>query len=864
MDPVSIAASVVTLSQAVYSVVTTLYTFADATAKVDDTVKSFCEEIRCLFNTLDAISSTLRSPSVQNVILSDTSRELRVSLNHSLENCRRTVDRLEYALKNIKNKKGKVFQRAVRQIKLNMKGDEIKTFRSQIHTHCMSLGMSLQLIQLEVINRMPIAANTDIISGMERLTELVQQVNANHQFTQNEQQLPGSDKEELSRSTEQLNQLAAKVLCQSSIIAESVVSESSCRRRALSLVGGEWMNAFGRMQVEAWIPPADQDYATIRSFAISSSHHGTSIYSVPAESTYFETAEHGETSVADSISNDDQDIHMIRRCLASGYEAFGQGDYQQATGKFEPALEYAKEVELEQISDLDLTHARLKLGISYLHEEKMNESEQILQGIAREQFGNNVASAHALDAAYTLARIYLYKDNLDTAERYCQKARAGRELTLGEKAPSYFLTLRLLSRIYQARGLLSDSLACLDVIPDPNILPEDTPEIYSPEICPYRNKALGLLKAKYPNWGSTDFDFDAALWWAAEEGHEAVAGYFLTREVPVKAMYKGRTALHQAASKGYDKMVWIILAKRADLSKSRDQDGWTALHWAASRGHESTVQLLLANGADITSTTTDVEGRNALHIAASKGHEAIVRLLLANGTDMMAADRGGYTALHLAAGEGYETTVRLLLAEGADITAVTLRKSTALINAARNGYEVTVQLLLTSGADIKAADKYGYTAIIWAATEGHQAVVRLLLASEADITAASTDKDTALHVATYKRYEAVVRFLLANGADITAAGRYEDSALHIAARYGDEAILKLLLASGADITAVNKYGETALYDAAREGHEVVVKLLLDSGADVRMKNLGGKTPKDCATHWTHEAMTKLLDDAEEK
>ena len=140
MDPVSIAASVVTLSQAVYSVVTTLYTFADATAKVDHSVKSFCEEIWCLYNTLDAISST--------AILSDTTCELRVSLDHSLENCKRTVERLEYALRTIKGRKGRVFQRAVRQIKLNMKEDEIKTFRSQIHTHYITLGMSLQLIQL--------------------------------------------------------------------------------------------------------------------------------------------------------------------------------------------------------------------------------------------------------------------------------------------------------------------------------------------------------------------------------------------------------------------------------------------------------------------------------------------------------------------------------------------------------------------------------------------------------------------------------------------------------------------------------------------------------------------------------------------
>ena len=743
------------------------------------------------------------------------------------------------------------------------------------------------------MTRRPIATNTDIISRMERLTELVQQVNANQQLTQEEEQPPGSNKEELSRSTELLNELAAKVLYRSSIITESVVSESSCRRRALSLVGGEWTNDFGRMQVEAWIPPADQDYSTIRSSAISSSHHGTSIYSVPAESTHFGTAQHEETSVADSISNDDQDIHMIRRVLATGYERFGQGDYQQAAENFKQALECAKGVELEQNCDLDLTHARLKLGLSYLHEGMMNESEQILHDIATEQFVNSVGSAHALDAAYTLARIYLYKDDLDAAGRFCQKARAGRKLIFGEKDPSYFLTLRLLSSIYKARGLPLDSLACLDLIPGPSILPEDTPEISSPEICPYRNKALGLLKAKYSNWGSTDFDFDAALWWAAQEGHEAVAGYLLTGGLPAKAMRQGWTALHEAALNGYNEIVQIILVNRADVSKSEDQNDEMALRCAASRGHESIVQLLLAHGADITSTTMD--GTNALHKAACGGHEKVVRLLLAEGADVMTANQSGYTALHIAGMEGHEATVRLLLANGADITAADTTGNTALHWAARYGHEAISRLLLESGADITAANIAGHTALHMASYNGHEAVVRLLLTEGADVMTADKGGYTALHRAAWAGHEATIRLLLAEGGDLTTIDERGSTALHLAARYGHEAISRLLLESGADITAANiaghtalhmashkgheavvrllltegaviqtadQRGDAALHRAARKGHEGVVKLLLGNGADFRMKNLKGKTAKAYATWWKHGAIAKLLDDAE--
>ena len=59
----------------------------------------------------------------------------------------------------------------------------------------------------------------------------------------------------------------------------------------------------------------------------------------------------------------------------------------------------------------------------------------------------------------------------------------------------------------------------------------------------------------------------------------------------------------------------------------KDQDGRTLLWQAAEKGHEAMVKLLLSTGKVDVDAKDDLYRQTPLWQAAGKGHEAIVKLL---------------------------------------------------------------------------------------------------------------------------------------------------------------------------------------------------------------------------------------------
>ncbi len=73
----------------------------------------------------------------------------------------------------------------------------------------------------------------------------------------------------------------------------------------------------------------------------------------------------------------------------------------------------------------------------------------------------------------------------------------------------------------------------------------------------------------------------------------------------------GRTALHIASDRGYMRIVNMLLAAGADVSR-RDAGGWCALHLAARSGHDRVVERLVECGADPMARCVDPESGSVL------------------------------------------------------------------------------------------------------------------------------------------------------------------------------------------------------------------------------------------------------------
>ncbi|CAG0919803.1 unnamed protein product [Notodromas monacha] len=108
---------------------------------------------------------------------------------------------------------------------------------------------------------------------------------------------------------------------------------------------------------------------------------------------------------------------------------------------------------------------------------------------------------------------------------------------------------------------------------------------------------------------------------------------------------RGETPLHQAAITN-DALSARVLATKPSIVNARDYSNYTPLHDAAVRGHDEIVKILLENKAEVDARGGVYNG-TALMEAASDGRESTVELLLAHGADPCLRDASGNTPLEI-------------------------------------------------------------------------------------------------------------------------------------------------------------------------------------------------------------------------
>jgi ankyrin repeat protein len=186
------------------------------------------------------------------------------------------------------------------------------------------------------------------------------------------------------------------------------------------------------------------------------------------------------------------------------------------------------------------------------------------------------------------------------------------------------------------------------------------------------------------------------------------------------------TALHQAALKGHDKVITILLRHGADINALATEYGITPLHQSALTGHHQAAKVLLQSGANPNIANIG-DGYTPLLVAAERGHILAVEVLISGGADVRAKAKMEWTALHQAAVKGHGEVVARLLEHDVDINAQAGRVGqTPLYNAAFKGHDHIIKLLLDKGADPRKRTTQKKTAADIAAQFGHKSCEKLL------------------------------------------------------------------------------------------------------------------------------------------
>lgn len=278
-----------------------------------------------------------------------------------------------------------------------------------------------------------------------------------------------------------------------------------------------------------------------------------------------------------------------------------------------------------------------------------------------------------------------------------------------------------------------------------------------------------------------------ALFWAAEEGHDAVIKLLLDtgKADPDSRDVYGQSPLLCAVSERREAVVKLLLEVPGVDANSRDDTGLTPLAWAVLTGEESTVKLLLETpGVDADSRNN--AGRTLLSWATTGGNEAIVKLLLETGkADIDSRDNAGRTPLSWAASGGNDAIVKLLLETGK--------------------------------ADLDSRDNIKRTPLSYAAEEGHAVIVTALTSNE------SVDPDQKDH--------------------------YGSTPLSIATRHQRTEVIKRLFDTGrVDVGSQDCFGRSPLWYARESGSNDITRLLEGYAAAILSACQGDMPPKVGARH----------------
>lgn len=159
----------------------------------------------------------------------------------------------------------------------------------------------------------------------------------------------------------------------------------------------------------------------------------------------------------------------------------------------------------------------------------------------------------------------------------------------------------------------------------------------------------------------------------------------------------------------------------ADPNKT-DYDGRTALHMAASRGYEDIVRFLIQWRANVN--CIDKFENSPLMEAVKTGHDKVARLLSENGAILNLEDAGSHLCKIVA--DGKIDVLRRLLEYGINPNSANYDRRTPLHVAAAEGLHLVATILLEFGADVLSEDRWGNTPLDEGQRCGSKPLIKIL------------------------------------------------------------------------------------------------------------------------------------------
>ena len=151
MEAVGAVANVLELGKTAWAISAALYKLYRDTQNVNQTVEYLAKETRALAYACETIHEELREivgDSAHKTSLYDKDGHLWLRISEQTKECEVTLGKLSAIVDKVQEHGSNIFEQGRRQIRLNMRQEEIAGIRSRVQTHTQSLQTILLVVNM--------------------------------------------------------------------------------------------------------------------------------------------------------------------------------------------------------------------------------------------------------------------------------------------------------------------------------------------------------------------------------------------------------------------------------------------------------------------------------------------------------------------------------------------------------------------------------------------------------------------------------------------------------------------------------------------------------------------------------------------
>ncbi|KAF1816362.1 hypothetical protein P152DRAFT_120686 [Eremomyces bilateralis CBS 781.70] len=482
MDPLSIAAGATGLVTACVKISAALYTFIDDTRHVDDNLVALNDEVLGLSRVLGAICKSWKQSPLTAIAQADPDGSLWSSVKASLDDCGRTLGRLEKNVNDIQQKDS-FFGRlkVTRSIRFNLKAKDVMVFRQQIQTYNGAMQSSLQMINVCLLIYGQ-SSQDMVIRGLDGLKDQLGRLESEI-GTMNALQVPDASGQEI-----QFNRKVTDTLRRLARAAETFHSSASTVAGGSTVwggsVSGEPLHPDQYRSIEEWIPPPIEEESPVETVSetsrVTSPSANSSInYTLSKTMRATTPSTNVSTNVPTAPStilpdehpaNESEDSELdVEAELAKKFEELALSNFRREDySKAELFLrKLAARYKNDQESPAAIASIDLKIAFACCMQWRWDEAEAIAFPLTTGKSRIDIAPFHLLHAIALQRMNDGGDEGLGKAMKLCKRALGGKKKLLGKNSESFRQTTELLGRIYEAQGNHIEAEACRELYPAP-------------------------------------------------------------------------------------------------------------------------------------------------------------------------------------------------------------------------------------------------------------------------------------------------------------------------------------------------------------------------------------------------------------